>query len=133
VTAKRCSCPQPLLEHQDDWTLCVVCGREPSIRLPSAISAAERPQTASSRNGDGVRWGGDSSNGLPMTSTRHIGFVAPASMFEELHELAASRERTVSQELRLLIRDHLAEKRSASPTKADASRAVTGSPVGDKA
>ena len=33
--SERCSCPEPLLEHRDELTLCVICGREPSIRLGS--------------------------------------------------------------------------------------------------
>jgi hypothetical protein len=51
-----------------------------------------------------------------MTPRRHIGFVAPASMFDDLHELAASRERSVSAELRLAVRKHLNE--SAQPAEA---------------
>ena len=42
ILARRCSCPRPLLEKDaDGWMLCVTCGREPSIRLPAPVGAAE--------------------------------------------------------------------------------------------
>ena len=35
LTARRCACPEPLLDHDaDGWRLCLLCGREPAIRLP---------------------------------------------------------------------------------------------------
>ena len=34
VTARRCSCEEPVLDHEPDGeTRCVFCGREPTIRL----------------------------------------------------------------------------------------------------
>jgi hypothetical protein len=42
LTAVRCRCPRPLLDTDaDGWTLCVPCGREPAIRLPAPLRAAE--------------------------------------------------------------------------------------------
>jgi hypothetical protein len=39
IVARRCSCPEALLEHCKDGAYCVWCGREPAIRLPRAPEA----------------------------------------------------------------------------------------------
>ena len=39
--------------------------------------------------------------------TKFVAFHAPLPMADELYRLAAERERTVSGELRLMLRDHL--------------------------
>jgi hypothetical protein len=47
VTARRCSCPRPLLDTDTDgWTLCAICGHEPSIRLGAGAGAAESASAA---------------------------------------------------------------------------------------
>ena len=38
-SAKRCSCPKPLIERVNDEGWCVTCGRELSIRLPAGTDA----------------------------------------------------------------------------------------------
>jgi hypothetical protein len=52
VVAKRCSCPSPLLDSDfDSFTLCLLCGRQPSIRLPASARASESASTAMNANG----------------------------------------------------------------------------------
>jgi hypothetical protein len=37
VVARRCSCPEPILDPDaDDFVTCALCGREPSVRLGPA-------------------------------------------------------------------------------------------------
>lgn len=132
LTARRCSCPDPIMDAET----CVLCGREASIRLGPSFPAANPRNLGPAGRGDSVHWHDEHSNCLPtMSSRRHIGFVAPPEMFEELHELAASRERTVSQELRLMVRQYLAEnERSARPPEPSASEdRVLESPARDAA
>jgi hypothetical protein len=57
-----------------------------------------------------------------IAETKFIGFHAPAEMAAGLAELARAEERSVSQQLRLMVRDRLAKKEgSARPSQPDAS------------
>jgi hypothetical protein len=116
VTARRCSCPRPI--HDTDaggFQLCVLCGRQPAIRLGAASSAAKPPQIGSSRSRELVRRGDDDSNHLSMTDRKHIGFVAPVDMAVALQAEAARHDRSVSAELRQMIRHHLSESAQPQP------------------
>lgn len=133
-TARRCSCPEPLVEHDaDDWTLCLICGREPSIRPPAPLGASESAPNGSNgrpacdptpqlTHGGSVRDDEDNSKTLSMTDRKHIGFQAPRDLAVALQEEAARHDRSVSAELRRMVRAHLAENRSARPDQPDASR-----------
>lgn len=136
MPAKRCGCPDPLLDRDaDDFVLCLRCGRE--------VSATESTRNEGKiHNGEmnGSRLYGHSPAGdtLKVSSmndldrpTEFVGFFAPLWLVEDLKTLSKSHERSVSAELRYLIRQHL-ENRNASPDKAGVSRAVKGSPLGEQ-
>lgn len=107
VTAKRCSCPEPLVEHQDGFTVCVTCGREIAIRLGSGESSGRKWRKTSSSIG---RPDVKTVKKRPTMSgeTKFIGVWVHPEMAADLRQEAASNERNLSQELRLLIKQHLA-------------------------
>jgi hypothetical protein len=127
--APHCRCFTPTVFADIDGEVCVKCGREPDDADARHLVS---PKLQVNGGGDPARGSADDLKCLPMTSHRHIGFVAPSSMFEELHELAASRERTVSAELRLAVRAHLAENEAPPVATEDASRDAKDIPLGDQ-
>ena len=128
VPPRRCRCEEPLLQSDDVESRCVICGREAAIRLPRVSESAP-----AAMNGAGaetsVRRNG--SNPLSMNDRKLVSFVCPIDLAEGLQELAVSRERTVSAELRLMVRQHLNE--SATPAKGDALKdTAMREPVGEQ-
>ena len=119
LVARRCCCSIPLPDDGD----CAKWGRTLSIRLGPAAE-----------NGGGPH-GSDRDarlNPFVMPSRKFVGFTAPADLVDDLKDLATSRERTVSAELRFLIREHLQEE-SARPDKSDAFQTrAEEEPVGAK-
>jgi hypothetical protein len=74
LTARRCSCPQPLLDRDSsEFETCMLCGRESSIRLPGASESA-----SAAMNGNGA---GDS---LPESAPDAAS--SPVSETPELHQ-----------------------------------------------
>ena len=138
----ECSCRQPLLEPDDGLTLCVLCGREPSVRLPAGpLRGSLVAPNATNGNGagdprpkrqvtdtnlNGAAGGRKSVRDVWKTSKpqmadyKHIGFVAPPEMLDALREVSAANDRSVSAELRQMVRAHLAKNESATPAKGDA-------------
>ena len=149
--ARRCSCPAPVVDRDaDGWALCLVCGHEPSVRLPAAARCSQgapdglNGEPACDPSPDLVR---ESRNGarpaagrsepersvrsiafhpLSMSNQKHIGFVVPGEMAAALEAEAARHDRSVSATLRQMVRAHL-ENESARPAEAgrSQSRAMT--------
>jgi hypothetical protein len=62
-----------------------------------------------------------------------IGFFAPPELAREIKALARSRERTISGELRYLVREHLENERGAQSAELDDSQSrVLRKPVGER-
>lgn len=57
-----------------------------------------------------------------MADQKHIGFVVPVEMAAALQEKAASEDRSLSAELRVALRAHLAENERSARPQSDASQ-----------
>jgi hypothetical protein len=69
-----------------------------------------------------------------MDVKRHVGFEAPVDLIEALQEIAAREERTVSAQLRTMIREHVTNEgnaRQSTPSVSE-NRAGMEQPAGDQ-
>ena len=121
VVARRCCCPQPVVERDaDDWTLCVLCGREPSVRLPSAADTRRKMRESPKDLASETRLERllpSSTHGIPRHyMERQFIFRTDENLARELDEACKREERTYSSLIRYALRKHLNE--SAQPAEA---------------
>lgn len=124
LTAKRCTCFEPLLDGDaDGFISCLRCGRVPSIRLPSSEDL--RGYSAFRRTAPSLSSAKRVKNPHAMKGNKFVGFWMPPELAEDLKGLARSRERSVSAELRIATRAHVQnENGDATPPKGGASKDV---------
>jgi hypothetical protein len=130
LTARRCSCPQPLLEHRDDLTLCVICGREPSIRLRPAKEIPRKMGPTPKGPASEARLEGvlpSSPVGIPgHHMERQFIFRTDEDLARALAEACRREERTFSSLIRFALKKHLNE--SAQPVEAGRSQSPGSGP-----
>ena len=102
-----------------------------SAPLLSPNHLQKRPHFGGERMSFGVR---PRLNPLPMTDRKHIGFVVPVDMAAALEQKAASQDRSLSAELRVAVRAHLAKRNVPGQLQPRTFQGLFGSsPVGDQA
>ena len=136
ILARRCSCPRPLLETDaDGWTLCVICGREPAIRLGPSNENRTHFAGVPKRPANEARRDDLLPSSVRRTTERYmdqqINFRADEDLARALAEAASREERTISAEIRYAVRKHLNETSPVTTTE-DVSRPVEGRPIGEQ-